>query len=90
MFAIGRENNALSITGLEYHQFSKSSNKYFIICTTATRIYQFIGTVNSSIERPLLSQIFNSYLNSPGIVNYTLLISYSCVQFHELQSVRFH
>lgn len=83
VFAIGRENNALSITGLEYHQFSKSSNKYFIICTTATRIYQFIGTVNSSIERPLLSQIFNSYLNSPeGFVEIPNDNSGSKLEFH--------
>lgn len=64
MFDIGKGNSP--ITGLEYHKLP-GRERYFIIATTPSRIYQFIGDVNSSEDRPLLQQIFNVYLSKAGL-----------------------
>lgn len=46
---------------MEFHRIP-NKNRYFIIVTTPDRFYQFIGNANPD-EKPLLQQIFNSYLN---------------------------
>jgi hypothetical protein len=64
VFDIGKGNNT-PITGLQFHRVP-GSEKYFVLVTTPNRLYQFIGYVTNSDEKPLLQQIFNSYLNVPG------------------------
>lgn len=64
VFDIGK-GNSTSITGLQFHRVP-GSEKYFVLVTTPNRLYQFIGYVTKSDEKPLLQQIFNSYLNVPG------------------------
>ena len=64
MFDIGK-GNSTPITGLEFHRVP-GSEKYFVLVTTPNRLYQFIGYVTNSDEKPLLQQIFNSYLTVPG------------------------
>jgi hypothetical protein len=64
VFDIGKGNNT-PITGLEFHRVP-GSEKYFVLVTTPNRLYQFIGYVTNSDEKPLLQQIFNSYLTVPG------------------------
>jgi hypothetical protein len=64
VFDIGKGNNT-PITGLEFHRVL-DSEKYFVLVTTPNRLYQFIGYVTNSDEKPLLQQIFNSYLTVPG------------------------
>lgn len=46
---------------MEFHRVP-NTDRYFILVTTPDRFYQFIGNANSD-EKPLLQQIFNSYLN---------------------------
>ena len=41
-----------------------STGKYFVLATTPTRLYQFQGYVSSSSERPLLQQVFLTFLLS--------------------------
>lgn len=64
VFDIGKGNSP--ITGLEFHKLP-NRERYFIIATTPNRIYQFVGDVNNSDERPLLQQIFNVYLAKAGL-----------------------
>lgn len=61
VFDIGKDSKP-PITGLEFHKIP-NTEKYVIIVTTLVRIYQYIGTVSSSEEKPLLQQIFSKYLN---------------------------
>ena len=56
----------MAITGLQYHK-SARGDLYFVIATTVDRLYQFVGRVNSSEDRPLLPQLFNKYLNQRGM-----------------------
>ncbi|XP_015595539.1 vacuolar protein sorting-associated protein 18 homolog isoform X1 [Cephus cinctus] len=61
VFDIGKASKP-PITGLEFHKIP-NTDKYIIIVTTLIRIYQYIGSVSSSDEKPLLQQIFSKYLN---------------------------
>jgi len=70
VFDIGK-GNSTPITGLEFHRVP-GSEKYFVLVTTPNRLYQFIGYVTNSDEKPLLQQIFNNYLTVPG--NYIVAI----------------
>lgn len=63
----------MPIIGLEFHRVP-GSEKYFIIATTPNRLYQFIGYVTNSEERPLFQQVFNNYLNVPGELQLTVLL----------------
>lgn len=62
VFDIGKGTNT-AITGLQYHRVPKSDN-YFIVVTTMNRLYYFVGRSNPD-DKPLLQQLFNSYLNIP-------------------------
>jgi len=63
VFDIGRGQH-FPVTGLSYFNVPQT-NKYFVLATTPTRMYQFQGYVSSLQERPLLIQVFNNYLNTP-------------------------
>ncbi|XP_066588166.1 vacuolar protein sorting-associated protein 18 homolog [Prorops nasuta] len=81
VFDIGKNNNT-PITGLEFHRIP-NSDRYLIILTTRTCLYQFIDIVSNPEEKPLLQQVFNKYLNKPE--NYTHVINslpYSKMQFY--------
>ncbi|KAJ9580206.1 hypothetical protein L9F63_004149 [Diploptera punctata] len=81
VFDIGKGNNT-PITGLEFHRVP-SSEKYFVLVTTPNRIYQFIGYVSNSDEKPLLQQIFNNYLTVPeGFQEIPSSLKYSRLQFY--------
>jgi hypothetical protein len=75
VFDIGK-GNSTPITGLEFHRVP-SSEKYFVLVTTPNRLYQFIGYVTNSDEKPLLQQIFNNYLTVPG--NNVVVISMNSI-----------
>ncbi|XP_054289696.1 vacuolar protein sorting-associated protein 18 homolog isoform X1 [Macrosteles quadrilineatus] len=81
VFDIGKGNSP--ITGLEFHRLP-NRERYFIIATTPNRIYQFVGNVNSSEDRPLLQQIFNVYLSkAEGFIEVPSqkVLKYSKLQF---------
>lgn len=63
VFDIGKGQHT-PVTGLQYHAVP-ATNKYFVIATTPTRMYQFQGYVSSPTERPLLQQVFSNYLHVP-------------------------
>ncbi|KAK7864534.1 hypothetical protein R5R35_007310 [Gryllus longicercus] len=63
VFDIGKGEH-MPITGLEFHRVP-GSDTYFVLVTTAQRLYQFCGSVGSVDEKPLLQQIFNNYLAMP-------------------------
>ena len=61
VFDIGKGQHT-PVTGLQV-QAVPNTNKYLVMATTNTRLYQFQGYVNNSSDRPLLQQVFNNYLN---------------------------
>lgn len=82
VFDIGQK-NAAKITGLEFHRIPTriSELKYFIFATTPNRLYQFIGSVPSGAEMPILMHIFNTdtperFLEFPGNLDYSKLQFY--------------
>ncbi|PSN40464.1 Vacuolar protein sorting-associated protein 18 [Blattella germanica] len=80
VFDIGK-GNSMPITGLEFHRVP-GSEKYFVLVTTPSRLYQFIGYVSNSDEKPLLQQIFNNYLTVPeGFQDIPSSLKYSRLQF---------
>lgn len=66
VFDIGKTNTTTVITGIEFYRFNNASDRYFIIVTTISRLYQFVGKTNQD-EKPFLVSIFNNYLNIPGL-----------------------
>lgn len=81
VFDIGK-GNSTPITGLEFHRVP-GSEKYFVLVTTPNRLYQFIGYVANSDEKPLLQQIFNNYLTVPeGFQEIPSSLKYSRLQFY--------
>lgn len=63
VFDIGKGEH-MPITGLEFHRVP-GSDTYFVLVTTAQRLYQFLGSVGNVEEKPLLQQVFNNYLTMP-------------------------
>jgi len=61
VFDIGKGQHT-PVTGLQYHMVPNTT-KYLVMATTPTRLYQFQGYVTNQMERPLLQQVFNNYLN---------------------------
>ena len=55
IFDLGRGQH-VPITGLEYHPIPRSK-KYFIMATTPSRLYQFLGSAGDPADRPLLQQV---------------------------------
>ena len=54
-----------------------------MLVTTPNRLYQFIGYVSNSDEKPLLQQIFNNYLTVPeGFQEIPSSLKYSRLQFY--------
>ncbi|KAH0950839.1 hypothetical protein HN011_007913 [Eciton burchellii] len=81
IFDVGKHGKP-PITGIEFHKIPKS-DKYMIIVTTLTRIYQYIGAIGNPEEKPLLQQVFYRYLNAQenfSEVNNSL--PYSRMQFY--------
>lgn len=66
VFDIGKESKP-PITGIEFRRIP-NTDKYLIILTTLTRIYQYSGIVTNHDEKPLLQQVFIKYLNLTGIM----------------------
>ncbi|CAG8471874.1 10031_t:CDS:10 [Dentiscutata erythropus] len=57
------------ITGLRVEEFPVIPRKYFILATTPTRIYQFIGQANPSADidgGSMFEGLFSKYSHSPG------------------------
>ncbi|CAG0902888.1 unnamed protein product, partial [Darwinula stevensoni] len=69
----------MAISGIEFHQVG--DRKFFIILTTPTRLYQFVGLVTDLEDRPVLGQIFSNYIRIPErfleIAGYS---KHSCLQ----------
>ena len=61
MFDIGKGIDT-PITGLHIYRIP-GKDKYFILVTTATKLYQFKGTTTD--DKPVLQQVFKTYLNMP-------------------------
>ncbi|XP_017884886.1 vacuolar protein sorting-associated protein 18 homolog isoform X2 [Ceratina calcarata] len=81
VFDIGK-NSKPPITGLEFHKIP-NSDKYVIVVTTLMRIYQYIGAVPNSEEKPLLQQVFNKYLNvQETFIEVISQLPYSKMQFY--------
>ncbi|XP_046628252.1 vacuolar protein sorting-associated protein 18 homolog isoform X1 [Neodiprion virginianus] len=81
VFDIGEESKP-PITGLEFHRLG-NSDRYVVVVTTLIRIYQYIGSVTTLDEKPLLQQIFNRYLNAKERFNQLdSTLPYSKMQFY--------
>ncbi|XP_071444491.1 vacuolar protein sorting-associated protein 18 homolog [Hetaerina americana] len=81
VFDIGKGSDT-PITGIEFHHVPRT-DRYFIIVTTLTQLYQFIGESVGSDDRQLLQPIFSKYLSKPEM--YLAMISsltYSKLQFY--------
>nr|CAD7410985.1 unnamed protein product [Timema cristinae] len=80
VFDIGKGDNT-PITGIEFHRVP-GSEKYFVLVTTPDRVYQFIGYVSNSDEKPLLQQVFNNYLTvAEAFQEIPSSLKYSKLQF---------
>nr|CAD7458172.1 unnamed protein product [Timema tahoe] len=80
VFDIGKGANT-PITGIEFHRVP-GSEKYFVLVTTPDRVYQFIGYVSNSDEKPLLQQVFNNYLTvAEAFQEIPSSLKYSKLQF---------
>jgi len=77
VFDIGK-GSLMPIQGIEFHRAYTGSERYYVMVTTANRFYQFVGNASGADDKPVLQQIFNSYLNSsiPG-ENFTLVLLFT-------------
>jgi hypothetical protein len=67
LYVLNREEPE-AITGLRFEQFPHSSTgekKFFVMATTYSRLYQFIGFVTSS-ESPIFQWLFSYYETEPA------------------------
>ncbi|KAI8985185.1 Pep3/Vps18/deep orange family-domain-containing protein [Pilobolus umbonatus] len=74
--------STMPVTGLYFEQFPVNNRKYFVMATTTTRIYQFIGLIGSNSgshspaafgdvaedrgERAMFENLFSNYEVNPG------------------------
>ncbi|XP_025159223.1 vacuolar protein sorting-associated protein 18 homolog isoform X3 [Harpegnathos saltator] len=81
VFDVGK-NSKPPITGIEFHKLP-NSDKYMIIVTTLMRIYQYIGAIANTEEKPLLQQVFYKYLNAQESFSEVISsLPYSKMQFY--------
>ncbi|XP_014476276.1 PREDICTED: vacuolar protein sorting-associated protein 18 homolog isoform X2 [Dinoponera quadriceps] len=81
VFDIGK-NSKPPITGIEFHKLP-NSDKYMIIVTTLMRIYQYIGAIANTEEKPFLQQVFYRYLNAQESFSEVISsLPYSKMQFY--------
>ncbi|OAD75205.1 hypothetical protein PHYBLDRAFT_186318 [Phycomyces blakesleeanus NRRL 1555(-)] len=92
--------STMPITGIHFEQFPVNNRKYFIMATTPTRIYQFIGQVGPNNgtrapsgfgepddrERTMFESIFARYDANPGFQELPGDLPYSELHFFS----RFH
>ncbi|KAF7727857.1 hypothetical protein EC973_006970 [Apophysomyces ossiformis] len=93
--------STMPITGLHFEQFPVNSRKYFVLATTPTRIYQFIGFVGPSSgsrspsgfgeaedrgEKAMFEGLFSKYDVNPDFQELPGDLPYSEVHFFS----RFH
>jgi hypothetical protein len=86
--------STMPIMGLYFEQFPVNNRKYFIMATTTTRIYQFIGTVGGQPtveegDKAMFESLFASYHVNPGFQELPGELPHSELhffsRFHELQ-----
>jgi hypothetical protein len=68
-------NDENPVTGLRYERFPNEPPRYFVMATTPSRIYQFVGG-------PLLDQVFENYHTNPGFQELPSSIGYSELCFY--------
>ncbi|KAI8370704.1 Pep3/Vps18/deep orange family-domain-containing protein [Radiomyces spectabilis] len=91
----------MPITGLHFEQFPVNNRKYFVMATTPTRIYQFVGFVGPAsgsrspagfgesddrTEKAMFEGLFSKYDVNPGFQELPGDLSYSELHFFS----RFH
>ena len=88
LFDIGKGQH-VPINGLEFHNVPNTT-KYYIIATTPHRMYQFQGSISNTNDRPLLQNIFISYLNKAArFLEFPSNLKYSCLSvYHSQQGKR--
>lgn len=64
VFDIGK-GNPVVITGLEFFAFSGKDTKHFVLVTTPSRLYQFVGQVGAANDPPVTQAIFTLYSEAP-------------------------
>ncbi|CAJ0645140.1 10378_t:CDS:10 [Entrophospora sp. SA101] len=77
-------NENLPITGLRFEQFPGIPRKYFVVATTPTRIYQFIGNANPSADidsGAMFESLFSKYESNPGFQELPGDLPYSELHF---------
>lgn len=90
--------STMPITGLYFEQFPVNNRKYFVMATTPTRIYQFIGMVGpasgtpangADAEKAMFENLFSKYDVNPGYQELPGELPQSKLhffsRFHELQ-----
>ncbi|GAB6018607.1 Vacuolar protein sorting-associated protein 18 like protein [Chamberlinius hualienensis] len=67
VFDLGRDGPTL-ITGIEYQRDPAGGDKpkCFILVTTPSRLYQFLGSIPSLTDFPVLVHVFNNYPDLPA------------------------
>ncbi|RWS10458.1 vacuolar protein sorting-associated protein 18-like protein [Dinothrombium tinctorium] len=70
-----------AITAIEFHRVENTSDKtYFVIVTTRSRLYQFVGSTSGTSDGSGFSQIFNTSSNQfqdmPGNLDFSKLDFY--------------
>ncbi|CAG8483434.1 620_t:CDS:10 [Paraglomus occultum] len=74
----------LPITGLRFEQFTVTPRKYFIVATTPTRIYQFIGMAQPKADydgASMFGNLFAKYETNPGFQELPGDLPYSELHF---------
>ncbi|CAG8443951.1 10866_t:CDS:10 [Ambispora leptoticha] len=77
-------NENMPITGLRFEQFPTNPRKYFIVATTPTRIYQFIGNANPNADfdgGSMFETLFSKYEVNPGFQELPGNLDYSELHF---------
>ncbi|CAI2181674.1 1175_t:CDS:10 [Funneliformis geosporum] len=78
-------NESVPITGLRVEQFPVTSRKYFIVATTPTRLYQFVGNATPSRDDEVASMfesLFTRYDINPVFQELPGDLPYSELQFY--------
>ena len=75
---------ARPITGLEYHRVKGNPKSFFVLASTADRLYQFQGHVDDINARPQLVSIFRKYHGHEQFMELPTSVKYSTlVHFYE-------
>ena len=78
---------ARPITGLEYHRVKGKTKAFFVLASTADRLYQFQGQIDDTNARPQLLNVFKRYNGHEQFFELPTSVKYSSLaHFYETKS----